>query len=107
MKITSPNSGISFEFNDDIAVMLSEEMTSFLVEMPVNERIAAIAYQLALAVREIDTPSQHECLDAVKADLMGQVVLQIVSAGFRAQRKLEAELVGDAGSDDGNEACDA
>jgi hypothetical protein len=107
-KITSQNSGAPFEWNDPIAMALAEELTPLLIEMPAEERIAAMAYQIAAAAWETGHPFHHECLDAVKADLMGQLVTRLCVIGFQAQRKLEAELQGGGagGEDDLNEVCD-
>lgn len=103
MRITSPNSGHSLEWQDVHAVAIGEELTPLLIELPPRERIAALAYQIALAARELDGMPDHACLDSVTADLMGQVVTQICAAGLKAQRQAEAEMSGrfSGGSDSG------
>lgn len=102
MKITSPNSGHSFGWDEPMAEAFRKELTPILAEMPPSERIAALAYQIGASVFELDGMPDHECLDSVKAELMGQLVQQLCAAGFRAHRQLEAELTGRDGSSNGS-----
>ena len=108
--ITSPNSGHTFEWNDRIAMKCGEALTPLLRDMPAAERIAAMAYQIGAAAQELEGVPDHECMDLVRADLMAELVREIVAAGFRGLRKVEAELSGRGESGAGSisgiyEAC--
>jgi hypothetical protein len=108
MQITSPHSGHTFEWQADLAVAFAEELTPLTIEMPADERIAALALQISAAAwGGSDGMGHHECLDGVKAELMGRLVEKFCREGFKAQRKLEAELVSGFGGEGMNEVCDA
>ena len=86
LQITSPISGHAFQWNDELAVTLAEELTPLLTEMPARERIAAMAYQIAFAASESDG---LPCDDAATAELLGRLVERVCLAGLRAQRKAD------------------
>lgn len=105
MKIVSKDTGHGFEFEEQEAVIIGDILTPVLCDLPVAERIGAMALQIACACWE-ECRDQHECLDAVTANVMGAVVSELVRLGFKAQREKLTEEA-EAAANGGNEACNA
>ena len=87
LTITSSNSGQCLEIESELGITMATEIAPMLEDMQAPERIYALALNIALAAEELEGLPNHSCLDAVKADLMGEVVRQVVTAGFEAVRE--------------------